>query len=95
MFKSSKRIVSFGACAVALGILALTAPKAAHAFAATLVQVTNTALNPVVAQSPTTQASQLINLGAQGNGVLFLTRRFIRPLWHSRRPSWLLQVSPL
>jgi hypothetical protein len=38
------------------------APKAAHAIAATLVQVTNTASNPAIAQSPNSQAAQLIQL---------------------------------
>jgi hypothetical protein len=40
----------------------LAAPRAAHAIAATLVQVTNTAANPAVAQSPNTQAAQLVTL---------------------------------
>ncbi len=47
MFKPSKTVLSVGVGAVALGILTLTFPKAAHALAATLVQVTNTPANPV------------------------------------------------
>lgn len=63
MFRPSKSVLSFGAGALALGVLMLAAPRAAHAIAATLVQVTNTASNPAVAQSPNTQAAQLVNLG--------------------------------
>jgi hypothetical protein len=63
MFKPSRSVLSFGAGALALGVLMLAAPRAARAIAATLVQVTNTAANPAVAQSPNTQAAQLVTLG--------------------------------
>jgi hypothetical protein len=62
MFQLPKSVLSFGAGAVALGILVLTAPRAAHAIAATLVQVTNTAADPAITQSANTQASQLVEL---------------------------------
>src|ERR1700678_3689789 len=43
-------------------ILTLIAPKAAHAIAATLVQVTNTTANPVINQDTSQQASEIVNL---------------------------------
>jgi hypothetical protein len=55
MFKTSKSILSFGACALALGVRMLAAPRANHAIAATLVQVTNTASNPAGADHPNFQ----------------------------------------
>ncbi len=62
MFKPSKSVLSFGAGALAIVVLMLAAPRAAHAIAATLVQVTNTSANPAVTQSVPTQASQLVSL---------------------------------
>jgi hypothetical protein len=62
MLKLSKSVLSFGAGALAVVALMLAAPRAAHAIAATLVQVTNTPANPAIAQSPTTQAAQLLTL---------------------------------
>jgi hypothetical protein len=47
MFRLPKSVLSFCGGALALGVLILAAPRAAHAIAATLVQVTNTAANPV------------------------------------------------
>jgi hypothetical protein len=47
MLRLPKTLLPFGAGALALGILMLAAPRAAHAIAATLVQVTNTPANPV------------------------------------------------
>lgn len=47
MFKLPKTLPFFGAAAVAAGVLILAAPRAVHAVAATLVQVTNTAADPV------------------------------------------------
>jgi len=67
MFRPSKSVLSFGAGAFAVIALTLAAPKAAHAIAATLVQVTNTAANPAIAQSPNTQAAQLVYLEAFAN----------------------------
>ncbi len=67
MFKQSKPL-SLAAGVLAVGVLIVGAPRAAHAIAATLVQVTNTASNPVVAQSPNTQAAQLVELQTH-NGV--------------------------
>ena len=46
----SKSVMAVGGVVVAAGLLTLTNPKTVHAVAAALVQVTNTASNPVVAQ---------------------------------------------
>jgi hypothetical protein len=51
MFRLPKSVLSFGAGAVALGVLVFAAPRAAHAIAATLVQVANTSANPVLVES--------------------------------------------
>jgi hypothetical protein len=51
----------------ALGVvvtLALATPRAAHALAAALVQVGNTTASPAIAQSPNSQAAQLVELFA-------------------------------
>jgi hypothetical protein len=50
MFRPSRTILSFGAGALAVMALTLAGPKAAHAIAATLVQVTNTSSSPVINQ---------------------------------------------
>ncbi len=50
MFRLPQSVLHFGAGALVLGTLIVAAPKAAHAIAATLVQVTNTAANPVLTQ---------------------------------------------
>jgi hypothetical protein len=76
MFRLPKQIFSLGAGALALGVLMLAAPRAAHAIAAALVQVTNTTANPAITQSTATQASQVINLGSQGNSSLTFTQTF-------------------
>jgi hypothetical protein len=43
-------------------ILALLIPKAAHAIAATAVQVVNTSAAPAITADTTMQASQIVNL---------------------------------
>jgi hypothetical protein len=68
MFRTPKPVLSCGAVAVPMGILMLAAPRAAHAVAATLVQVTNTAANPAITQSAPTQAAQLVNLAINVGG---------------------------
>jgi len=52
-----------GAFALTAILLPLAAPRAAHAIAATLVQVVNTATNPAVSQDVSKLASQNISLG--------------------------------
>jgi len=61
---SRKPLFSYGAVALAAAVLLLAAPRAVHAIAATLVQVTNTAANPAIVQSPNTQAAQLVSMTA-------------------------------
>jgi hypothetical protein len=47
MNRLPKSLLSFGAVALAAGVLTLAFPRAAHAVAAVLVEVTNTRSNPV------------------------------------------------
>ena len=47
MIRVPKSVLSFGAMALAAGVVTLAFPRAAHSFAAVLVQVTNTASTPV------------------------------------------------
>lgn len=63
MFKLPKTI-SYGAAVLAAGALLLSLPRAAHAIAATLVQVTNTAAGPAVVQDVSRLASQQVMLVA-------------------------------
>jgi hypothetical protein len=62
MFKLPKSVLSLAAGAIALGVLILAAPRAAHAIAATLVQMTNTSANPAIAQDVSKLASQNVIL---------------------------------
>jgi hypothetical protein len=62
MFRIPKSVLSFGAVAVAGGALTLAVPRAAHAIAATLVQVVNTTANPAITQDTSRQASQIVTL---------------------------------
>ncbi len=66
-----KPLFSYGAVALAAAVLSLAAPRAAHAIAATLVQVTNTAANPAITQGTEKQAAQLVDLFAQGQNGQF------------------------
>jgi hypothetical protein len=50
MIRLSKSVGSLGAVALVAGVFTLTVPRAAHAVAAALVQVTNTSANPVLNQ---------------------------------------------
>jgi len=47
MFRLPKTVPTYGAAAIVAAALVLAAPRAAHAIAATLVQVVNTTANPV------------------------------------------------
>jgi hypothetical protein len=62
MFRITKSVLSFGAVAVAGGVLTLAVPRAAHAVAAALVQVVNTTANPAITQDTSKQASQIVTL---------------------------------
>jgi hypothetical protein len=63
MIRSPKSVLSFGAIALAAGVLTLAVPQAAHAVAAALVQVTNTAASPAITQGVPTLAGQIVDLG--------------------------------
>jgi len=54
--------LSLGALVLAASAITLLAPQAAHALAATLVQVTNTVANPAITQGTDKQAGQLLEL---------------------------------
>lgn len=62
MIQPPKFALSFAGVAFAAVVLTLAAPRAAHAIVAALVQVTNTASNPVIGQSTAEQAAQLVEL---------------------------------
>jgi hypothetical protein len=62
MIRIPKSVLTSASIVLAAGALTLAVPRAAHAVAALLVQVTNTSANPAVVQSTTTQASQLVVL---------------------------------
>jgi hypothetical protein len=55
-------LMGSGALALTILALMLAAPRAAHAIAATLVQVVNTATNPAVSQDVSKLASQNVSL---------------------------------
>jgi len=62
MLHLSKSALAVGAVVLAGGLITLTNPRTVHAVAAALVQVTNTASNPVVTQSTANQAAQIVHL---------------------------------
>jgi hypothetical protein len=61
MIRIPKSVVSLGALVLAAGALTLAVPRAVHAVAAALVQVTNT----VTTQDTFKQASQLVHLNVK------------------------------
>jgi hypothetical protein len=58
----SRSVMAVGGMVVAAGLITLATPKAVHAVAAALVQVTNTASNPVVTQGVGAQAGNMVHL---------------------------------
>jgi hypothetical protein len=62
MLHLSKSVLAVGAVVLAGGLMSVMNPKTVHAVAAALVQVTNTASNPVVTQSVGAQAENLVHL---------------------------------
>jgi hypothetical protein len=62
MLNFPKSVLAAGGIVLTAGALMLTNPRAVHAVAAALVQVTNTASNPVVTQGVGQQAATLIHL---------------------------------
>jgi hypothetical protein len=66
-----KPMFFYGAAALATAALLLATPRAAHAIAATLVQVTNTAAAPAITQGTEKQAAQLVDLVAQTDAAFY------------------------
>jgi|SRR5580704_908387 hypothetical protein len=62
MFRISKSTLSWGGVAIAAILFTLAVPRAAHAVAAALVQVTNTASSPVISQGIGNQAAQIVEI---------------------------------
>ena len=62
MYRLPKLFLTYSAAALAAVALLLAAPRAAHAIAAALVQVTNTAASPAIAQDVAKLASQNVLL---------------------------------
>jgi hypothetical protein len=62
MIRIPKSVVSFGALALAAGALTLAVPRAAHAVAAALVQVSNPPASPANTEDTSRQANQLVQL---------------------------------
>jgi hypothetical protein len=69
MMRLPKSVFSFGAVVLSAAILMLAVPRAAHAVAAALVQVTNTASNPAMTQSINQQAAQQVEISCGGYDV--------------------------
>ncbi|HEX4154081.1 MAG TPA: hypothetical protein VHY48_00580 [Acidobacteriaceae bacterium] len=69
MIHLSKSVLAVSGAVLAAGLIAFTNPKTVHAVAAALVEVTNTAANPVVTQSTAQQATQLVQLSCNMNFV--------------------------
>jgi len=62
MIRLSKSVLAVGGVVLAGGLIMVMNPRTVHAVAAALVQVTNTATNPVVTQSVTQQAAQIVEV---------------------------------
>jgi hypothetical protein len=62
MIRLSKSVLAVGGVILAAGLITVMNPRTVHAVAAVLVQVTNTASNPVVAQGIDKQATQIVEL---------------------------------
>jgi hypothetical protein len=77
MIRLSKSVLAVGGVVLAGSLITLMEPKTVHAVAAALVQVTNTAANPVVTQSIGQQAAQSVDLECvpsviPGNGTCYV-----------------------
>src|SRR5580700_11168682 len=64
-----RTLMGWGAMALAVTLLILAAPKAAHAIVATLVQVANTSANPAITQDVSRLPSQSVELHCFPNAV--------------------------
>lgn len=69
MIRLPKSLLSVGVFGLAFATLTLSLPKAAHAVAAALVQVTNTASNPAVTQDTSHLASQMVHVACFGESL--------------------------
>lgn len=69
----SKSAMTVCGVVIAAALIGFTNPKAVHAVTAALVQVTNTATNPVVTQSIGAQATNLVHLGCNAQMDEFVT----------------------
>lgn len=67
----SRSVMAVGGVVLAAGLIGFTNPKAVHAITAALVQVTNTASNPVVTQGTNLQASQIVYLECQNSSPYY------------------------
>ena len=68
MTRLPKSVVSFGALVLTAGALTLAVPRAAHAVAAALVQVSNPPASPANTEDTSRQANQLVQLHCQTAG---------------------------
>jgi hypothetical protein len=66
----SRSVVTVSGVVLAAGLITFTNPKAVHAVAAALVQVTNTASNPVPNSDVTSTPSQLVAISCLAVGCL-------------------------
>lgn len=66
MIRISKSVLAVGGVVLASGLITVMNPKTVHAVAAALVQVTNTASNPVVNSEATISPSQIVDLNCNG-----------------------------
>jgi hypothetical protein len=76
MIRLSKTVLATGGVILGAVLLTAAAPRTVHAIAAALVEVTNTASNPVVTQSIGQQAAQSVYLSCypasgSGNGTCY------------------------
>jgi hypothetical protein len=62
MLRLSKSVLAVGGVVLAGALITVMNPKTVHAVAAALVQVTNTASNPVVTQGVGAQAGNMVQL---------------------------------
>lgn len=77
MIHISRSVAAVGSAMVAAAMIGFTNPKTVHAVTAALVEMTNTASNPVVTQSLGQQAAQYVNLdcvpsGSPGSGPCYI-----------------------
>jgi len=70
MIRIPKSIASLGVLALGAGALILVVPRAAHAVAVALVQVTNTAAAPAITQDVSKLASQNVELACNTPAVI-------------------------